>query len=170
MMIYKEFDEAKESLRKAQPLSELPDVADPSVAVPKSQTNDPLLIQLKENQTNQIRNAAFSGDGGETSNRGGSVFGGEEKAFWAEEQVVTAEIDYYDRMRIWFKNAFGYKIKPGRDIFDAMRDNAGIIRAIGLAVGLGIGAMFIARKAITAGIVSIAAGIAILLAFPISKR
>ena len=46
-----------------------------------------------------------------------------------DEQEVTADFDHYDRLRLWFKQYLGYKIKPGRDFFDWLRDNSATVNS-----------------------------------------
>jgi len=48
----------------------------------------------------------------------------------ADEQEVTADFDHYDRLRLWFKKYLGYKIKPGKDVFDWLRSNAYTINLV----------------------------------------
>jgi hypothetical protein len=67
-----------------------------------------------------------TGSGGTGS--GGTGSGGNTPT--ADEQEVTADFDHYDRLRLWFKRYFGYKIKPEKDVFDWLRSNAYTINLV----------------------------------------
>jgi hypothetical protein len=46
-----------------------------------------------------------------------------------KEIEVEADFDHYDRLRLWFKKYLGYKIKPGKDFFDWLRDNSATVNS-----------------------------------------
>jgi len=68
-----------------------------------------------------------SGTGSGGTGSGGTGRGGNTPT--ADEQEVTADFDHYDRLRLWFKQYLGYKIKPGRDFFDWLRDNSATVNS-----------------------------------------
>ena len=71
-----------------------------------------------------------TGSGGTGSGgTGGGGTGGGGNTPTADEQEVTADFDHYDRLRLWFKQYLGYKIKPGRDFFDWLRDNSATVNS-----------------------------------------
>lgn len=121
--------------------------------------------------SNQEPTPDFIGEAIANRGSGGSGgSGGNVRVIQTDEVVITADIDYYDRMRLWFKKTFGYKIKPGRDIFDKMRDNAKTIRMVALLAFGTTGAVLIAKKKIELGIVAIALGISAFAIFPNTKK
>ena len=66
-----------------------------------------------------------TGSGGTGS--GGTGSGGNMPT--TKEIEVEADFDHYDRLRLWFKKYLGYKIKPGKDFFDWLRDNSATVNS-----------------------------------------
>jgi len=134
----------------------------------------------------QLKNATFKGsekgdnkdEGGggrpkdnepKDEGSGGGGTGGGRPTPVADEQEVEAELDYYDRLRLWFKQKFGYRIKEGKDIFDWLRTNAEIINVGLFAASIIASVLLLIKKKYVLGI-AVAFGLtAMKMLFPVVR-
>jgi len=184
-----EQDNSKSTLRSVKPLFEQTSTA--SRGIERVMNTPQGRSELIANQPSpagtipseiQLKNATFKGsENGDNKDEGGGGrpkdnepkdegSGGGGNTPTADEQEVTAELDYYDRLRIWFKQRFGYKIKEGKDIFDWLRTNAEIIN-VGLhTTSIIAGLVLLLKKKYVLGI-AIAFGLtAMKMLFPVVPK